>query len=54
VLSYDDVPACTAYQRDYEPTPAHRTVYDAAFREFVTIYRRNKSIFRRLNSGRRP
>ena len=52
-LRYDDVPACTEYQRDYEPIAAHRRVYDVTFREFVNIYRRNKSIYRRLNR-RRP
>jgi xylulokinase len=51
-LSFADVPACTAYQRDYEPNPAHRAVYDASFREFVNIYRRNKAIYRRLNRAK--
>jgi xylulokinase len=51
-LSYDDVPACTAYQRDYEPIPAHRAVYDRSFREFVNIYRKNKGIFQRLNRAK--
>ena len=50
---YADVPACTEYQRDYQPTAAHRTVYDASFEEFVNIYRQNKAIYRRLNAGRR-
>ena len=53
MLSYADVPACTEYQRDYQPTAAHRAVYDAAFKEFVNIYRQNKAIYRRLNAGRR-
>jgi xylulokinase len=52
LLAYDDVPACTQYQRDYEPTPAHRAIYDTSFREFVNIYRQNKAIYRRLNSSR--
>lgn len=52
ILSFDDVPDHTEYQREYEPTPAHRTVYDAGFREFVNIYRQNKSIYQRLNRRR--
>ena len=54
IVSYADVPACTEYERDYQPTPAHRAVYDTAFREFVNIYRQNKAIYRRLNNRRRP
>jgi xylulokinase len=52
ILSYDDVPERTEYRREYLPTPAHRDVYDASFKEFVDIYRQNKRIYRRLN-GRR-
>jgi len=52
VLSYDNVPELTEYQREYEPTPAHRAVYDMYFTEFVNIYKQNKGIYRRLN-GRR-
>jgi len=51
-LSFDEVPAHTTYQREYEPTAAHRGVYDTSFAEFVNIYHRNKAIYRRLN-GRR-
>jgi xylulokinase len=52
VISYDDVPDHTEYQREYHPTAAHRDIYDTYFKEFVNIYRQNKGIYRRLN-GRR-
>lgn len=53
LVSHAEIPACIEYQRDYQPTVAHRSVYDAAFREFVAFYRQNKAIYRRLNGGRR-
>jgi xylulokinase len=53
IVAFADVPAYTEYQRDYQPTAAHRAVYDASFREFVNLYRQNKAIYRRLNGGRR-
>jgi xylulokinase len=52
LISYDDVPDHTQYQHEYQPTAAHRDIYDTYFREFVNIYRANRGIYRRLN-GRR-
>jgi xylulokinase len=52
LLSYDDVPAQVEVRREYAPNRAHRELYDAYFREFVNIYRRNRGIFRRLNARR--
>jgi xylulokinase len=49
VMSYEDVPSRMEYQREYQPAPDHRAVYDAYFQEFVKLYRRNKWIYRRLN-----
>jgi xylulokinase len=51
-ISFREIPACTEYQATYEPRSETRAVYDTHFREFVNIYKRNKSIFRRLNAGR--
>jgi xylulokinase len=53
LLSYDDVPAQIEVRREYAPNREHRELYDAYFREFVNIYRRNRDIFRRLNARRR-
>jgi xylulokinase len=50
--SFREVPDYTEYQATYLPRFETRGVYDAHFREFVNIYKRNKGIFRRLNAGR--
>ncbi|MGD0949379.1 MAG: FGGY-family carbohydrate kinase [Candidatus Binatia bacterium] len=52
IVSYNDVTDGTEYQREYQPTAAHRDIYDTCFREFVNIYRQNKAIYRRLNAHR--
>ena len=52
IISYNDVTDCTEYQHEYQPTAAHRDIYDTYFREFVNIYRQNKAIYRRLNARR--
>ncbi|HXQ22005.1 MAG TPA: FGGY-family carbohydrate kinase, partial [Candidatus Acidoferrales bacterium] len=53
VMSYNDIPERIMYEREYRPTAAHGAIYAAHFREFVNIYRRNKSIYRRLNGRSR-
>jgi len=50
-MSYDDVAERTEYLHEYEPNAANRALYDSRFREFVNLYRQNKSIYRRLNGG---
>ncbi len=35
---------------DIEPNPENRSTYDRLFSEFVKIYKRNKSIYSRLNA----
>jgi len=38
----------------YHPIDANRHLYDRQFREFLSFYRRTRSIYRRLNGdGRR-
>ena len=51
-ISFQEVPGYMEYQATYQPRSETRGVYDAHFREFVNIYKRNKSIFRRLNAVR--
>ncbi len=50
-LSFDDIPARVPIAKTYESNPTHREIYDELFREFVNIYKRNKGIYARLNSG---
>jgi xylulokinase len=52
LISFGDIPENVAYRTTYAPRPETRGVYDARFREFVNIYKRNKRIFRRLNASR--
>jgi xylulokinase len=51
-ISFRDIPDQMEYRATYAPRAETRGVYDAHFREFVNIYKRNKGIFRRLNAGR--
>ena len=53
-ISFQDIPDLMEYRKTYRPRPETRSVYDAHFREFVNIYKRNKGIFRRLNASRGP
>ena len=48
-ISFADIPALVGIQRVYPPNPALRGLYDERFQIFTDIYRRMKSIYRRLN-----
>ncbi len=48
-LTWADVAERVAVAREFRPDAAHRPRYDALFREFVTIYRKNRGIYARLN-----
>lgn len=66
-LTWDDLPGLVTVERRFEPNPANRAVYDAAFADFVALYKRLAPVYRRrarrgtgprlatrLGSGRRP
>jgi len=46
-----EIPALVKIARVYDPADENRKLYDARFREFMQIYRRNRPIYRRLNAG---
>ncbi|MFO7584984.1 MAG: FGGY-family carbohydrate kinase [Anaerolineales bacterium] len=48
-ISFDNVPGLVQFKRRYQPMPAHRAAYDEHFGNFVDIYRRMKSLYRRMN-----
>ncbi|HAJ36576.1 MAG TPA: xylulose kinase [Chloroflexi bacterium] len=50
-LRLDELAALTPVAHRYEPRPALAALYDELFGEFVAIYRRTHSIYRRLNHG---
>jgi xylulokinase len=48
-ISFDDIPDLIEYENTYNPRPENKTIYDVLFREFVTIYRNNRAMYKRLN-----
>jgi xylulokinase len=52
-LDLRDVPALVAVRRAYEPTAAHRAIYDERFSVFTDVYRRMRGVYRRLNQPSR-
>jgi xylulokinase len=49
-LSLNDISNCVPIADTYQPDPANRRIYDKLYREFLTLYRKNKPIFKRLNT----
>ena len=48
-LSVDDISDRVEIARTYQPDPKNRKVYDRLYQQFLKLYKRNKSIFKRLN-----
>jgi xylulokinase len=48
-LRVEEIPGLVRHRRVYEPDPAHRALYDELYAEFLELYRRNRSVFARLN-----
>ena len=48
-LSVDDIADNVEIVRTYQPDPKNRNLYDRLYRQFLTLYKRNKPIFKRLN-----
>ncbi len=48
-INFDDIPELITYANTFTPRPENRTIYDRLFKEFITIYKNNKAMFRRLN-----
>jgi xylulokinase len=48
-LEPERIPDCVGIERTFEPDPAHRAVYDELFEAFVGLYKRNRSLYARLN-----
>jgi xylulokinase len=45
-----EIPVLVKIAHVYDPSRENRKLYEARFREFMQIYRRNRPIYRRLNS----
>ena len=50
-LAFDQVPDRIRVAASYRPDPKTAPLYDAMFREFVGLYRRNRRAYARLNAG---
>jgi xylulokinase len=48
-IKFDEIAGQVEIANTHHPNPAHRRIYDELFREFMNLYRRNKSIYARLN-----
>ncbi len=51
-MSFEDVPELVKVKKVYEPNPANRALYDEKFDIFKQFYRKNKSLYKRLNKDR--
>jgi len=52
-IEIDEIPALVKISAVYHPIDANRHLYDRQFREFLSFYRRTRSIYRRLNGDGR-
>jgi xylulokinase len=48
-IKFDDIAARVKIAKTFQSNPAHRTIYDELFGEFLRIYRNNKRMYARLN-----
>ncbi len=50
-IDFEDIPNLMKYGPTYEPDQQNRVLYDNLFSEFTNIYKRNKSMFQRINKS---
>ena len=49
-ITFDDIAGLTRYRRIYRPNTENRKIYDELYDVFIQLYKRNKSLYRRLNA----
>ncbi|MGH9079748.1 MAG: FGGY-family carbohydrate kinase, partial [Acidimicrobiales bacterium] len=49
LVSIEQIPGMVEVRRTFQPDPANGPEYEALFREFVTLYKETKGIYKRLN-----
>ena len=49
-IDFSDIPGLIRFQRTYHPQPENRDVYDLLYTAFLDIYKKNRSIYRKLNA----
>ncbi len=50
-IDFSDIPGLIRFRRTYKPQPENRAVYDRLFPIFLKIYKKNRSIYRKLNAA---
>lgn len=48
-IAFEDIPGLMEYEGVFSPNPDNRGIYDELYGAFTDIYRRNRSLFRKLN-----
>ena len=48
-MAFEDIPGHIKINNTFEPIPDNRQVYDNLFEAYLSIYKQNKNIFKRLN-----
>jgi len=48
-ITFDEIPGLVKISREFEPDESRGKLYDELFGVFLEIYKKNKSIYRRLN-----
>jgi xylulokinase len=53
-ITFDDIPRLTKIRKTFHPNPENREIYDELYDIFIQLYRKNKSLYRRLNTIKNP
>ncbi len=48
-ISFEEIPDLIEYDKVFEPNQNNRIIYDKLYKEFLNIYKKNRSIYKRLN-----
>ena len=49
-IKFDDIPRLTKIRKTFHPNPDNRKIYDELYDAFIQLYRKNKSLYKRLNT----
>jgi len=46
---FEDIPELVQYSNIFHPNPANHELYRKLYHEFITLYKKNKAMYHRLN-----
>jgi xylulokinase len=49
-IGFEEIPRLIKIQKTFHPNPENRKTYDELYNIFIRLYRKNKSLYRRLNA----